>query len=351
MRTCKQEIEDRILQDRCVSRLGKIGTIVKKYQRTLDPLGFFLLEEDIWKLPDIRKTIIDGTDEELEACAEEVTSRIPKLTSQILEERTAKISALLPFTNRPDNGFSLATAWVKCGSCRASAMHATDALNHYCPSSRRYPSGKPIGETTVETYVMGRAWCGKSAKLNFSKVSSRIARDLILSCGEDPENITWAEINTKLHRFVLVDNYGYSSPIVGSWRYTVRSAGFLGVRCCGVAAHIPSSSIKKFPRPPCAIDSLDQTNTQSICMTPTIFTRQIYGAVSIVGGMRRPCVSYGSQTSSNTLRRSELFAKRARLIFADLVPCRHEVNAPIEDVDYFFSQRIRPLAFPRHYTE
>ena len=177
MRTCKQEIEDKALQYRCISRLDKMRTIVGKHQRTLDPYDPRVLAEDICRLPDIREVIIDGTDEKFDACAEEVTSGLPKLASQILEERTTKISALLPLTERSDKGFSLATAWVKCGSCGGSAMDATDALSHYRSMLRIYRSGKSIGEVTLDTYVGRRAGAAKPPSLN----SQRLPRVLFES--------------------------------------------------------------------------------------------------------------------------------------------------------------------------
>ena len=71
--------------------------VVDKYQRSLDPHDFRPSMEGVCRTPDICKVIIDGTDEGFNTCAQEATPRLPALTSQIFEERTAKVSALLPF--------------------------------------------------------------------------------------------------------------------------------------------------------------------------------------------------------------------------------------------------------------
>ena len=218
MQTRKQEIEDDALEDRCIFRLTKMKEIVKSYERTLNPHDFCPSTEDICMVPDIRKAIIDGNNEEFDTCADEVMSRLPRLTSPLLEERIAKISALLPYKKRSDNVLSLAIAWVKCGSCNASPMHATDALRHYCSIPQDYFSEKPIGEATFDAYVRGQAWCGQTATLRFSQPTSSIARGLILDCGDDSKNITWKEMDAKFHRFV---RYECGNPIVQNWREMV----------------------------------------------------------------------------------------------------------------------------------
>ena len=234
MRTRKQAIEHKAQKDRCISRVMRMGTIVEGHMRTHHPYDFHLLLEDVCRLPDIRRVIIDGTDEEFDTRAEEVTSRLPELTVQCLEERTAKVSALLPFEGQSGNAISLATAWVRCGSCGMRPMHATHALNHNCsiPCSDS-SSEKPIAEATFDIHVPRRAWCGGATKLEFAADLFKTARELALNCGEDPGSITWAEINTMLHRLV---RHNGSYPIVYAWSEMVCPTGFIGVRCCGLTA-------------------------------------------------------------------------------------------------------------------
>ena len=164
--------------------------------------------------------LIDGTDEEFVACAEEVTTGLPKLTSQFLEERTAKLSDLLPFNECPANVLSLATVWFVCGSCHY-LMDSPDTLMHQCLTLGDWPFEEPIGECTFERRVLSQGWC---AMFRFSWFASTIARGLILDCGEDPETITLAEVNSKFHRFVLSKD---DASAAHSWMGTA-SIGFAG---------------------------------------------------------------------------------------------------------------------------
>ena len=224
MRECKQEIEDEALKDRCDSRVTKMNAIVTKYERTLDPHDFCASMEDVCRLPDIRKVIIDGTDEEFNACAEELTSRLPELTSHLLEERTTKMTALFPSSERPGNIFLFATGWFKCGMCYMHPMHAADALRHYCRIPWCYRPEKPVGETTLDNFAWRRSWCGETHMLQFSEVASTLARKLILECGEDPDSITLAEMDARLHRFGFYKNTELAAC---NWREMVSSAGFV----------------------------------------------------------------------------------------------------------------------------
>ena len=232
MRTCKEEIEIKAeikaLGARCISRLDRMGVVVVKYRQTLDPHDFCLTMEDICRTPDIRKTIIDGTDEEFNTCADEVTSRIPELTSQILEERTARLSDLLPF----NGGLSLATAWFTCGLCGTAPMYSADVLRHQCPMPWRQPPGESIaiGEETFNYHVPARCWYTETSKFGFSEAASTIARGLILDCGEDPESITLAEINSRFHRFVFYHN---GELVAHNWEETVSPTSCVGAYLLG----------------------------------------------------------------------------------------------------------------------
>ena len=280
MQTCRGEIEDKVLRARCLSRVSKMSTIAKKYHRTLHPHDFYLSVDDVCRFPDIRKAIIGGTDEEFNTCAEGVISGLPRLTSQSLEKRAAKISALLPSDERPDNVLSLATTWFECGSCNPSLLHGTKALGHQCHILRSWPPDGPVGEVTFDIHV-GRGWCAETSKFTFSKVASAIARELIIGCGEDPESITLAEMNSKAHRFAVYEN---GALVARNWRETVCSTGSPGVRCRGLTTrYAPSSSITNIVPPLCTIDPLDRKSFQSLCTIPTPIMRKCCGTVSFVG--------------------------------------------------------------------
>ena len=226
MRACKEEIErkaeDKALDARCISRVNKMRMVVQKYQRTLHPHDFFPSMEDVCRTPDIRTVIIDGTDEEFDTCVEGTTSRLPELTSQTLEERTLKLSALLEFDGRPADVLTLATVWFTCGLCNPSLMHGTDVLGHQCPIASREIPGEAIGisEATFNYHVPARCWNAETFSLRFSEAASAVARGLILDCGEDPESVTLAEINSRFHRFVFYEN---DELVAHNWEETVSS--------------------------------------------------------------------------------------------------------------------------------
>jgi len=283
MRRCKKEIDDKAWDVRYSSRVNRIGGIIDECRRTLDPHDFCPSNVDVCGIPDIYEVTIYGTDKEFNRCAEKVTARFPGLTSQFLRERTAKLSALLPFNGRSTSALSLATAWFTWGSHHLVLMHGTDALTHQHLAKCGLSSGSPVGEVTLENQVPIRGWRAGAPEFRFSEVASNIARRLILDCGEDPNRITLAEINSKSHRFAFSKNEG---PIAAhSWRETV-STGFVGLPCRGLTTHhaLPSSTTN-FATPSRTTGFLDRTDAQSLCTTITHMTRRDRGAVSTVGGV------------------------------------------------------------------
>jgi len=219
MQKCKRKIEDNALEARCISRMYKMKDVIREYQRTLD---FCSQVEDVLRIPDMRKVIKGGSDEEFVSCAD--TSRLPKLASQILEERTAKLVALLPSDREHDDALSLATVWFRCGLCY-SLMDGTSAQRHTCRTARDWFTGEPVGAT----FNIGAPRRGKWAEdigFTFSEAASNITRGLIFDCGEDPQRITLAEMNTKFHRFAF---YEGGRLVVRNWRETVSFTGFVHV--------------------------------------------------------------------------------------------------------------------------
>lgn len=211
MKWRKKEIETKALIALWNSRVEEMGTIVKAYQRTFNPHDFYPSVEDVCRIPDIRQVIMGGTDEEFNACAEEVTSRLPELTSQFLEERTEKLSALIPFSGRAD--LSLATVWFKCRLCRSLLIHGEDALKHEClRPQNRSDGGRPVGGATFDNFILRRGWFAN--EFIPSDYASAIARAMILECGENPESITLDEVNSKLYRFFINED---GERFVYSW--------------------------------------------------------------------------------------------------------------------------------------
>ena len=220
MRERKQQF-DEALEAQCISRVTKIRTAIQKYQQTLSPRDFCPQMEDVCQIPAVRKLIIDGTDRDFNAWAGKFSAVLPKLTSEIRDERVTKISALLPFKGQSGNILSLATAWFSCGLCCQYPIHGIDALgNRQCLVLPSNPFVKPIGEATIDLHTLGRGCCAETSEFTFSEVASTIAQGLILDCGEDPESITLAEINSKHHRFVFYEN---GELVAHSWTETVST--------------------------------------------------------------------------------------------------------------------------------
>ena len=157
MQWYKQELEDDAL-----SRVEEMRVIIREYQRTLfHPHDFYLSMEDVGQIPDIRKAIVNGTDEQFKICVEDVISGLPGLTSNFLEDRTTKVLALLPLDRRPDNVLSLAAVWFTFGPAASRSPHlmdGTEAPSHWEPVSRNQTPETPIGEETFDRYVLEQFW-------------------------------------------------------------------------------------------------------------------------------------------------------------------------------------------------
>ena len=111
--------------------------------------------------------------------ADEISPRLPKFTSEILEERITMISPPLPVNEQSDNLLSLTTARFSCGLYYRHPIHGTDVpSNRQCLILPSDPPGKPFGEATLDLHILGRGWYPESPKFTFSEVASTITRGL-----------------------------------------------------------------------------------------------------------------------------------------------------------------------------
>ena len=89
-------------------------------------------------------------------------------------------------------------------------IHGTDVpSNRQCLILPSDPPGKPIGEATLDLHTIGTGLVPQISQVYiFGSCFNYYSRIeiLILDCGEDPESITLAEINSKLHWFVFYEN-------------------------------------------------------------------------------------------------------------------------------------------------
>jgi len=90
---------------------------------------------------------------------------------------------------------------------------------HMDPVPQSWTPETPIGEETFDRYALGQFRFPPGHKLSFSEATSTIAQGLILDCGEDPESTTSAEMDSKLHWFVIYKN---DKLVAHDWRETVR---------------------------------------------------------------------------------------------------------------------------------
>jgi len=152
----------------------------------------------------------------------DVISGLPGLTSNFLEERTTKVLAILPLDQKPDNVLSLAAVWFIFGPAVSRSprlMDGAKAPSHRDPVPQSRTPETPIGEETFDRYGLEQFQFPQGHKLSFSEAASTIARGLILDCGDDPESTTSAEMDSKLHRFVIYKN---DKLVARNWRETVR---------------------------------------------------------------------------------------------------------------------------------
>ena len=191
---------------RCESRIGKIDAVADSFRLSLPhPHDFSPSRADICWIPEVRKTIVDGTDEEFRECEADLRSRIPELSVAWLEERRKFFLELLPQDSPTLEHLSLATTLFDCTKCRTFGLHIEDALSHSCchynyGSEHRASFTNGAGASAFYRRT-GGPWDPRFAKFEYSASLSALAREVVIQCGEDPDMITTLEMNRKNHRF------------------------------------------------------------------------------------------------------------------------------------------------------
>ena len=201
MRDKRTERIQRETRDMISTRAGEIAEIVELNQRRGEPGDFHPLKEDICWLPDVRITITEGSAEEFEALKAGLPDRLPFLTMEFKEARSAALVSLLPYDNSSMEKLSLATTWFRCEHSWCPALPYSGALVHSC--FRQHHSGSPESDRYYMKLV-GRPWA-LSEGTSFHKKKAELARELILAVGGDPETMTHQEMVDQGHyatRFV-----------------------------------------------------------------------------------------------------------------------------------------------------
>ena len=199
MRDKKTQRIQRETRDMISTRAGELAEIVESKQRQGEPGDFHPLKEDICWLPDVRTTITEGSAEEFEALKAGLPDRLPCLTTEFKDTRSAALVSLLPYENPSVEKLSLATTWFRCEHSWCPGLPHSAALVHSC--FKQYYSES----TESNRYYMdlvGRPWA-LSKGTSFHEKKAELARELILAIGGDPETMTHQEMVAQGHRFIV----------------------------------------------------------------------------------------------------------------------------------------------------
>lgn len=185
-------------RDMISTRARELAEIIESNHRKGEPSDFYPLKEDICWISDVRTTITEGSAEEFEALKAGLADRLPLLTAEFKEARSAALLPLLPYENPTAEKLSLATTWFQCERNWCSALRQSGALVHPC-FKRPYNNASESDRYYMD--LVGRPWALPQGTLFYEKKAER-ARELILAVGGDPETLTHEEMDNQGHRFV-----------------------------------------------------------------------------------------------------------------------------------------------------
>ena len=199
MKRRSESVRARNEREQCKFRGDRIREIVESFRKSLPhPHDFHPSTADVCRIQDVRTIISNGTDEEFEACEEDIRSLIPELSATMLEERRQLFLTLLPQDSPSVEHLSLATTMFDCMGCRKFGLRIEEALSHQCAYHANYTARSV--RYVHEDELGGFPW-GPGTQFRYSKNLPALAREIVLECGEDPDYITTKEMNRKHHRF------------------------------------------------------------------------------------------------------------------------------------------------------
>jgi len=206
MREESIRIRARLDAGRCESRIGKIEAIADSFRLSLPhPHDFSPSSADVYWIPEVRKTIVDGTDEEFRECEADLRSRIPELSAAWLEKRQKVFLGLLPQDSPTLKHLSLATTLFDCVNCRTFGLRIEGALSHRCyhyDYGHEHRASFTNAASAGAFFMRARTpWDSGLAKYEYSAKLSALVREVVIQCGEDPDTITTKGMNRKHHRF------------------------------------------------------------------------------------------------------------------------------------------------------
>ena len=250
-------IQARLDAQRCQSRIERVGTVFDSFRFSLPhPHDFCPSAADVRWIPEVRKAIIDGTDEEFQDCEADLRSRIPELSVSWLEERRKFFLQLLPQDSPSLEHLFLATTLFDCPHCRGSGLRIEGALSHSCYNyfyGREHRAGFANAASAGAFYNQaGNPWDSGIAKFQYSAELSVLVREVLIECGEDPDTITTQEMNRRHHRFACFGRDGAITVL--NWSEAV-SWGPFATRSRGLpASHCQFEHKRRYPRDvPCRL--------------------------------------------------------------------------------------------------
>lgn len=191
-------------RDMISTRARELDEIIESTHRKGEPCDFHLLKEDICWIPEVRTTISEGSAEEFEALKAGLAERLPLLTAEFKETRSAALLPLLPCKNPTMEKLSLATTWFQCERNWCPALRYNGALVHSC-FKRPYNNASESDRYYMD--LVGRPWA-LSQGATFHEKKAERARELILTVGGDPETLTHEDMDNQGHRFARRDGTG-----------------------------------------------------------------------------------------------------------------------------------------------
>jgi hypothetical protein len=209
------------ITNRCEYRVGKVKEIIDTFRFSLShPHDFRPSVGDICWIPEVRKAIEDGTDEEFQDCENDIRSKISELTATWLEERRAIFLRLLPQESPTLEHLSLATTFFACTnpSCYMPDMRIEEALSHRCYRLSDRELGVQFSSAASKSFFLHHVcppWNPEFSTYRYSLETADVFRGIILECGENPETITTREMTKKHHRFARFERGG--SVTVMNW--------------------------------------------------------------------------------------------------------------------------------------
>lgn len=226
MRNESDRIQARFDAQRCESRIAGVRKIVDSFRFSLPhPHDFSPLTPDICWIPEVRKTIIDGTDRDFQGLEDNLPSRIPELSAAWLEERQKFFLQLLPQDPRSLEHLFLATTFFDCVKCHEPEMRTEEALSHCC-RNYGYGSEHRAGFSSTASArsfynQAGVPWDSGFSEYEYSAELSAVVREVVIECGENPDTTTIQEMNQQHHRFARFDKDGAINVL--NWSEAVSS--------------------------------------------------------------------------------------------------------------------------------